>query len=179
MEKTKTKKLKVSNLLKYISLFLIVLSIVAYFFPFLTFTSPATFQQTHYSGLDFTTALISNEQTLRILEVKSFFENELTSVTSYVIAIMGPVCCVYSLIVFILTMLSFFKPKLNNIFVLGGFFVVWIVLAISVVAFVGSMGVTRGEFVVNNYSLNFGIALGVLLVLTASVLNIFANLLAE
>ena len=179
MEKTKTKKIKVSNVLKYVSLFLIVLSIVAYFFPFITFTSPSSFQQTYYSGFDFTTALISKEQTLRILEVKQFFENELTRITAYVIAIMGPVCCGYSLIVFVLTMLSFFKPGLNNIFVLGGFFVVWIVLAISVVAFVGSMGVTRGEYVLNNYSLNFGIISGVLLVLTASVLNIFANLLAE
>lgn len=61
-------------------------------------------------------------------------------------------------------------------FVSGAFFAVWIVLALSVVTLVGSMAVTKGTVVVNNYHLGVGAIVGCVLAVIASIINIVKSL---
>lgn len=175
MEKDKIKKVNISRLLLYVSVVLIFISVVMYFVPFVKHTEPYSLQTTTFSGFDFTKALFSNEQNTKMFATKAFFEMESTKIIAYTIAILGPICFIYSLIMLVLTAMATYHKKLNNIFAVGGFFSVWIVLVLSVLILVGKLSVTIGAHTINNYSIMFGIVLGALSVLSASVLNIFAS----
>ncbi len=179
MEKLKTKKFNISVLLKCISLVLIALSVLAYFLPFITYAPAHLSTVTHYSGFDFTMAHFGNQAGIKFANIQNFFQAENVGLISKLIAILGLVCTSFSVVVFVLTLLSLFFKKCNNVIVLAFYFVGWVALGFCVVTFVGSMAVTRGELVINNYQINYGIIVSALSVLTSSVFNIFANLVAE
>lgn len=175
MNKQKNKSVNIKLVLLYVAASLILLSALIYFMPLITHTEPYSKTTTNFSGFDFTKALFSNEESTKMFATKAFFEMENTKSVAYIIAIGAPVCFLYSIIVFVLTILSTYYKNLNNIFAVSGFFTVWVVLLICVIILVGKMGVTRGDLTINNYSIAFGTFVGAISVLSASTLNIFAK----
>ena len=98
-------------------------------------------------------------------------EMEKTKTVAYIMAVLGPICFVSSVVMFVLTFAALYKPNLNNIFAIGTNFAVWITLFICVLFLVGNLAVTRGEYTLNNYSVSIGIILATACVVISSVLN--------
>ena len=176
MEKSKLKFKHLNTILMYVAILFLVLSVVMYFFPFVTHIDKFSNTITRFSGYDFTRVLSSNEQTSKMYALKSLLSTAKTSLPTQVIAYLGPTCCIFSDVMVVLTLLSRYNKKFNNMFVSGAFFAVWFVLALSVVTLVGSMAVTKGTVVVNNYHLGFGAIVGCVLAVIASIINIVKSL---
>lgn len=175
LEKQVNKKINIKRLLLYVSAVLILISAIAYFIPFIVHTEPYSLSKTYFSGWDFTKALISDDVNTKILATKSLLEMESTKMVAYFIAVVGPICFVYSCVMFLLTLLSTYYEKLNNIFSVGGFFAVWVALFISIIFLVGKLAVTKGDVTINNYAVHFSIIISLISVLSASVINIYCK----
>lgn len=176
MEKKNNKFKHLNTILMYVTIICLLLSVVMYFFPFVVHKDNFSKVVTTFSGYDFTNALFSQEQSTKIFALQSLFASQKTGLPAKVIAYLSPICCVYSIVVVGLTLASKYKKSLNNIFVLGGFFAIWIVMALSVVTLVGSMAVTRGDITLNNYHIGFASMLGCGFAIVASVINIVKSL---
>lgn len=168
------KSVNVKRAILYVSAFLMLLSAVAYFMPLLSHTNPSTFSKINFSGFDFTRALLSEEVSMQMFATKNLFKIEATKSVAYAIAIISPLAFIYSLIMFTLTIISTYKKKYNNFYVIGGYFMIWVILLICVLSLVSSLAVTKGEITINNYNVDFGIITGLLSAISASVLNGFS-----
>ena len=171
LNKVKASKFNNKTIMLYVSAFLILVSAVAYFVPFVTHTEPYTQTKTYFSGFDFTKVLIEESATSKFFATQAFFEMEKTKTVAYIMAVLGPICFVSSVVMFVLTFAALYKPNLNNIFAIGTNFAVWITLFICVLFLVGNLAVTRGEYTLNNYSVSIGIILATACVVISSVLN--------
>lgn len=175
MENATTKKDKKFNMVRimlYVSAALILVSFIMCFLPIINYTDPYSKLTTSFTGLDFTKALYSNEQTTKMYAAKALLESQKAGTMVHVVAILCPLSLAYSAIMFLLTLLATYHKKLNNIFAVGGFFAVWMVYLIVVLNVVGRMAVVNGETVLNNYAITFVVPLGAVCVLIASVINI-------
>ncbi len=181
MEKATKEKKKVNivRVMLYVSAVLILASIAVSFLPIINYTDPYTKQVTSFTGLDFTKALYMPEYGTKVSAVKSLLESSKAGMVAQTLAILCPVGLAYSVIMFLLTLLATYYKKLNNIFIIGGFFGVWTFYLMTTINVVGRMAVVKGENVLNNYAMGLAVPLGTLCVLTASIINIFMVFVEE
>ena len=181
MEKTTNKKKQVNivRIMLYISAALILASVCVSFLPVVHYTDPYTKLTTSFTGLDFTKALYMPEYGTKMSAVKSLLESGKAGVVAETLAILCPVCLGYSVIMFLLTLLATYYKKLNNIFIIGGFFGVWTFYLMTTINVVGRMAVVKGENILNNYAIGAAVPLGTICVLAASIINIFMVFVEE
>lgn len=162
-----------------VSLALLVFSVVAYFMPFVTYAPKHLSSQVSFSGYDFTRVIMGESMGLEYKPLLTLFEDERTMQYANIVAKFGPICVGASAILFIVTTLAIFFPKFNNVFVIGAYLAVVIVLCMAVLAVVGSMTVTQGDKSFNNYMLAWGFMAMVGSAIGASVVNVISNLMSK
>ena len=175
----KSKKVNIVRIMLYVSAALILASFVMCFLPVVYYTDPYTKLKTAFSGLDLTKALYSSAQGTKMSAAKSLLESSKAGMMAKAMAILCPASLAYSVIMFLLTLLATYNKKLNNIFVIGGFFAVWTIYLMATINMVGRMAVVKGENVLNNYLLGISVPVGTVCVLAASIINIFMVFIEE
>lgn len=168
------KAVNLKRVILYVSASLILLSAVVYFMPLIAHTNPSTLNKINFSGFDFTKAIFSQEVSMKMFATQNLFDIEATKSVAYAIAIISPITFIYSLIMFALTIISTYKKQYNNFYVIGGYFMIWVILLICVLFLVSSLAVTKGEITINNYGVAFGMITGLLSAISASILNGFS-----
>lgn len=177
VKKDNNKKINIVRLMLYISTALILISAVMCFVPFVVHKNSGVI--TKFAGIDFTKAMFTDEQSVKMEAVRSLLGSSKTKLVARTIAYLCPASLILSVVMCFLTMMSTFYKKLNNIFAVGLFFAVWVVLMMSVISLVGRLAIIKGVYVINNYSVGIGVVVGVACVLTASIINIVAAFMLD
>lgn len=171
------KDVNITKLMLWVSTVLLLVSAIMFFMPFVFYDYGG--KHIGFSGFDFMLGMFSKESTLKMDMVRSLLGTTKTKMSAQVIAILSPVGFLLSLLLLVFTPLSIKKKKLNNIFLIGLFFAVWVMVMMSVISVVGRMGLIRGKEIINYYSVAFGIMVMVASVLISSILNIVVSLMED
>lgn len=171
------KNINKTKLMLCVSTVLLLVSAIMFFMPFICYDYGG--KHITFSGFDFFMGMVSKEQTVKLEMTRMLLGTTKTKMSAQTIAILSPAGFLLSLLLLVFTPLSIKKKKLNNIFLIGLFFAVWVMVMMSVITVVGRMGLIRGKDIINYYSIGFGIMVMVISVLAASILNIVVALMED